>query len=92
MYVPDYDKGNLGESGTDLFYSVRCSNYEIKTKIHSTKHGTLFIIEYYNVMIWGSLWGRTTSLLPFGMGWKRDFGNGWPCGRGNLFPNEGESL
>ncbi|RVX11275.1 LINE-1 retrotransposable element ORF2 protein [Vitis vinifera] len=38
VYVPDYDKGNLGESGTDLFYSVRCSNYEIKTKIHSTKH------------------------------------------------------
>ena len=54
VYVPDYDKGNLGESGTDLFDSVRCSNYEIKTKIHSTKYGTLFIIDYYNVMKW--LW------------------------------------
>ncbi|RVW47671.1 Formamidopyrimidine-DNA glycosylase [Vitis vinifera] len=45
VYVPDYDKGNLGESGTDLFYSVRCSNYEIKTKIRSTKHGMVGAVE-----------------------------------------------
>ena len=44
------------------------------------------------LLTWGSLWVRITSLWPFGMGWKRDFGKGLPCGKDNLSPKEGESL
>lgn len=39
IHVSIYNKGDL--EGTI---------YEIKTKIHSTKQGTLFLIECYNIM------------------------------------------
>ncbi|RVW28640.1 Brefeldin A-inhibited guanine nucleotide-exchange protein 5 [Vitis vinifera] len=36
-------------------------------------------------------WVRIISPLLFGMGWKRDFGEGLPCGKGNLSLKEGGS-
>ncbi|RVW74736.1 hypothetical protein CK203_047891 [Vitis vinifera] len=38
------------------------------------------------ILTWGSLWGRITSPWLFGMGWKRDFGEGLPCGKGIISP------
>ena len=48
--------------------------------------------EGFQLLTWGYLWVRITSPWLFGMGWKRDFEKGLPCGKDNLSLKEGKSL
>ena len=74
---------NLDKS--EIFPVGRVENMEAFTFEFGCKVGRL-------PTTWGFHWVRSTSSWLFGMGWRRDFGKGLPCGRDNLSLKEGESL
>ncbi|RVW26764.1 hypothetical protein CK203_117290 [Vitis vinifera] len=70
---------NLGKS--EILPVGRAENVEILALELGCKVGAL-------PSTWGSPWVHHTNLWWFGMGWRRGFGRGYPCGRDKIFLKE----
>ena len=70
---------NLGKS--EILPVGRAENVEILALELGCKVGAL-------PSTWGSPWVHRTNLWWFGMGWRRGFGRGYPCGRDKIFLKE----